>query len=126
VLTDAEHARVPEFGFVSGRSTAGDRLATIRTTFHQQGRLVDPHTADALTVARRHVEPGVPMLVLETAQPVKFAATVREAIGREPPRPPAFDGIEDRPKRVVRLPHDAAALKAYIAAHAVRPIDSAA
>ena len=118
-LTDAEHARVPEFGFTSGRNSASDRLETIRATFRDQGRLVDPHTADALSVARRHLEPGVPMLVLETAQPTKFAATVREATGREPPRPPAFEGIEERPKRVVRIANDVTALKAYIAAHAV-------
>jgi threonine synthase len=120
-LTDAEHARVPEFGFTSGRSLAADRLATIRATEREQGRLVDPHTADALFVGRRHVEPGVPMLVLETAQPAKFAATVREATGREPPRPPGFEGIESLPKRVERMGNDVAALKAFIARHAVRP-----
>jgi threonine synthase len=119
-LTDAEHARVPAFGFTSGRSTGGDRTATIRATFREQGRLVDPHTADALSVARRHLEPGVPMLVLETAQPAKFSATVREATGREPPRPRGFEGIEALPKRVVRIANDVAAVKAYLAEHAVR------
>ena len=120
-LTDAERARMPAFGFSSDRSTASDRLETIRSTAAQQGRLVDPHTADALSVARRHVEPGVPMLVLETAQPAKFAETVRAATGREPPRPPSFEGIEEKPKRVVKMANDAASLKAYIAAHAVGP-----
>ena len=56
--------------------------------------MVDTHTADGLKVAREHREPGVPMIVLETALPAKFAATIREALGREPERPAALEGIE--------------------------------
>jgi threonine synthase len=40
------------------------------------------------------------MIVLETAQAVKFAETIREALGRDPVRPAGFDGIEDLPQRV--------------------------
>ena len=36
------------------------------------------------------------MVCLETAQPVKFADTIREALGSEPGRPPAYEGIEAR------------------------------
>jgi threonine synthase len=57
------------------------------------------------------------MVVLETALPVKFAATIVEALGREPERPAKFVGIEKLPKRVTVLPADAAQVKAYIAAH---------
>jgi threonine synthase len=53
--------------------------------------------------------------VLETALPIKFAATIVEALGREPERPAGFEGIEALPKRVVKLPADAEAIKAYIA-----------
>jgi len=55
--------------------------------------------------------------VLETALPIKFAATIVEALGREPDRPVRFEGIEDRPKRVTRMAADAAVVKAYIAQH---------
>ena len=54
------------------------------------------------------------MLVLETALPAKFAETIREALGREPERPAAMQGIEDLPKRFAVLPRDAGRVKAYI------------
>jgi threonine synthase len=105
------------FGFESGKSTHADRLNTIRTTFERFGVLIDTHTADALKVAGEHLQAGVPMIVLETALPIKFAATIVEALGRGPDRPPQFEGIEDLPKRVTRMAADPAAIKAYIAQH---------
>ncbi len=104
-----------KYGFVSGRSTHADRLATIRDTFARYGVMVDTHTADGLKVAREHLTPGVPMIVLETALPIKFAATIVEALGREPDRPAKFQGIEDLPKRVTTMAADVAAIKAFIA-----------
>ena len=61
--------------------------------------------------------PGVPMIVLETALPIKFAATIVEALGREPERPARFAGIERLPKRVTVLPADVQAVKGFIAGH---------
>jgi threonine synthase len=53
--------------------------------------------------------------VLETALPIKFAATIKEALGREPNRPERFSGIEELPRRVKVLPADAQVVKDYIA-----------
>ena len=103
------------YGFVSGKSTHADRLATIRDTYQRFGSMIDTHTADGLKVAREQLQPGVPMIVLETALPIKFAATIEEALGRSPDRPARFEGIEALPKRVKLLPADAAAIKRYIA-----------
>ena len=105
------------YGFVSGKSTHANRLATIRQVFEHHGVMIDTHTADGVKVAREHLQPGVPMLVLETALPIKFAGTIVEALGREPERPAKFNGIEDLPKRVKVMPADVAQVKAYIAAH---------
>ena len=105
------------FGFASSRSTHADRLATIRDTDKRFATLIDTHTADGLKAAREHLAPGVPMIVLETALPIKFAETIVEALGHEPERPARFEGIEALPKRVVKLPADAEAVKAYIAQH---------
>jgi threonine synthase len=116
-LMPSEFARIAGFGFVSGKSTHADRVATIRDTFERFGLMVDPHTADGLKVAREHPLPGVPMLVLETALPAKFAETIHEALGREPERPAAQVGIEALPKRFTVLPPDVARVKAYIAEH---------
>ena len=105
------------YGFVSGKSTHADRLATIRQTWERFGVMVDTHTADALKVAREHLQPGVPMIVLETALPIKFAATIVEALGREPDRPAKFEGIEALPRRVTPMAADVGAVKSYIARH---------
>ncbi|TXI16356.1 MAG: threonine synthase, partial [Ottowia sp.] len=104
------------YGFVSGRSTHADRLATIRRVFAEHGVTIDTHTADGVKVAREHLQPGVPMIVLETALPIKFAATIEEALGQPPARPARFDGIEQLPRRVRVLPADAAQVKALITA----------
>ncbi|MEN9905451.1 MAG: hypothetical protein RLZZ555_2016, partial [Pseudomonadota bacterium] len=105
------------YGFVSGKSTHADRLRTIRDSFERFGQMIDTHTADGVKVAREHLKAGVPMIVLETALPIKFAATIVEALGQEPSRPAKFEGIEALPKRVKVMPADAEQVKAYIAAH---------
>jgi len=81
--------------------------------------MIDPHTADGLKVAREFVEDATPMLVLETALPVKFAATIREATGVEAPRPAGLEGLEDRPRRCTVMPADLARVKRFIADNAV-------
>ena len=116
-LTPEETARIAGFGFVSGKSTHADRLATIRRTWADHQDMLDTHTADGLKVARDHLQPGVPMIVLETALPAKFAATIEEALGRPPLRPAALEGIESLPKRFVAMSADVAQVKAYIARH---------
>ena len=105
-----------KFGFVSGKSTHADRLATIRDSYQRLGQMVDTHTADGIKVAREHLGTE-PMVVLETALPIKFAATIEEALGRQPERPAQFNGIEALPKRVQVLPADVALVKTYIAQH---------
>jgi threonine synthase len=104
-----------QYGFVSGKSTHADRLATLRDTWERHGVIIDTHTADGLKVALEHRLAGVPMVVLETALPIKFAETIVEALGRQPERPPKFDGIEALPKRVRVMDADVAAIKALVA-----------
>jgi threonine synthase len=105
------------YGFASGKSTHINRLATIQDVRKRFGQMIDTHTADGVKVARDHVKVGVPMIVLETALPIKFASTIVEALGQEPPRPAKFEGIEALPKRVQVMTADVAQIKAYIAQH---------
>ncbi|MEY4725936.1 MAG: hypothetical protein RLZ36_563 [Pseudomonadota bacterium] len=105
------------YGFASGKSTHANRLATIQDVYKRFGQMIDTHTADGVKVAREHVKAGVPMVVLETALPIKFAATIVEALGQEPTRPAKFEGIEALPKRVHVMKADVAQIKAYIAQH---------
>ena len=115
-LRDSAHwAQVQASGFAAGKSTHADRLDTIRRVDQRYGRLIDPHTADGVLVGERFQRPGVPMVCLETALPVKFEETVFEAVGRHPERPARFAGIEDRERFCEVVPNDVGALKAFIA-----------
>jgi threonine synthase len=107
-------ARLRESGFLSGRSTHADRLATIRAAADNYRIVVDPHTADGIKVGLEKRENGIPLICIETALPAKFAATIREALGREAARPAAYAGIEERPQRYSVLPPDVAVVKSYI------------
>ena len=106
------------YGFVSGTSTHADRLATIRSVEAADGIVIDPHTADAVKVAHdlRGKLDG-PIIVTETALPVKFSATIVEALGHEPERPAAFAGLEDLPRRMAEIPADAEVVKRLIEHH---------
>ncbi|HTH74185.1 MAG TPA: threonine synthase [Trinickia sp.] len=117
LVASGDFARVREFGFVSGSSTHDDRIDTIRDVHTRYGQIIDTHTADGVKVAREHLTASVPMVVLETAQPIKFGESIREALGRDPQRPAAFDGIESLPQRFEVLPADASSVKAFISAH---------
>ena len=68
-------------------------------------------------VARRLLASGEvtgPVVVLETALPVKFAETITQATGIVPPRPDRFAGIEDHPRHVTRIPADVDAVRRAI------------
>jgi threonine synthase len=85
-------------GFISGISTHKDRVASIRWAHDLSRTVIDPHTADAVTVARRLPKDGVPKVCLETALAVKFPEITEEAIGDVPAREPRFEALEDRVK----------------------------
>jgi threonine synthase len=112
-----EFSLPPGDEFVSGRSTHADRIATIRWVYSQYGVVIDPHTADGVKVGLEHARSGEALVCLETAQPAKFAATIREALGREPERPSGFENLESLPQRVTVVDRDAAALKRFIEQH---------
>ena len=110
-----EHRKCAAFGFASGKSVHQDRLATIRDVHQRCGVMIDTHTADGVKVAREHLTPGVPMIVLETALPAKFNETIREALGRDADRPAGFESLESLPQRFDAIDADAELVKRYIA-----------
>ncbi|MGE4368241.1 MAG: threonine synthase [Burkholderiaceae bacterium] len=117
-LTDMKPLFESRFGFVAGVSNHADRLATIRSVSSSTGVLIDPHTADGVKVAREYVEPGVPMLVLETALPAKFNETIREAIGRDAPIPPHLHDLATLPQKVQVMECRVDDVRRYIETHA--------
>jgi threonine synthase len=107
--------RVADTGFVSGSSTHADRVATIRRVWKDYGVMIDPHTADGVKVGLEHREQDVPLVCMETAQPAKFAETIREALGREPSRPAGFENLEKLPQRFEVMNADVGKIKHFIA-----------
>ena len=114
-LAGSKHfARVAQFGFVSGRSTHADRLATIRNVYREHGQIIDTHTADGVKVGLENREQGVPLICLETALPVKFAAAITEALGRAPEAPPGLENLELLPQRFTVLDAEVETVKRFI------------
>ena len=111
---DGVFADVPRFGFQSGVSSHEKRMQTIRQTWETYGVMIDTHTADGLKVALELREPGVPMLVLETALPAKFEDSIREALGRDPVRPAGMETLEDLPQCFDVMDADALLVKQFI------------
>ena len=103
------------YGFVSGKSTHADRIATIAAVYQTDQQLVDPHTADGIKVAREVRMSGEMIVCLETALAAKFEETVHEAVGEVAiPRPAALAGLEDLPQRVEVVPNDVEVVKSII------------
>ena len=111
--TDYWHA-LPKFDFASGKSTHQDRLKTIREVWQEYGVMIDTHTADGLKVGLEQRRPSLPLICLETALPAKFAETIQEALGRQPERPAAMEGIEKLPQRCEVMNADLVKLKTFI------------
>ena len=116
-LTQEEMSRIADYGFVSGKSTHADRLRTISDAWERHRTMIDPHTADAVKVAREHLRPGIRTIVLETALPLKFEDIIREATGQAAPRPVAVADLEQRPRRCEVIPPSADTVMTYIAQH---------
>jgi len=108
-------AKVAGYGFVSGASNHALRMQTIRDTHELYGVVIDTHTADGLHVGLKYRQPGIPLVVLETALPAKFEDAIQEAIGQKPERPAELANLEALPRRLEIMAPDVAALKAYIA-----------
>jgi threonine synthase len=79
--------------------------------------MIDTHTADGIKVAREYLQTEIPMLVLETALPIKFEETIQEALGRPAECPIAFTDIKDKPQRVTNIPASTSTVKAFIQDH---------
>ncbi len=95
-----------------GREIAGVRVseaetrAAIRSACRDWGAILDPHAAVAYSAAvrfRQATGTGVPIVVLATAHPAKFADVIREELGIEPELPAAERDWRSRPLLAVDL-----------------------
>ena len=101
--------------FASGAADEAATAATIARLFHDNGSVVDPHTAVAISVAERYLG-ATPMITLATAHPAKFPEAVASACGVNPELPDWAAGILRREERYDVLPAELAAIEAAIEA----------
>ncbi len=107
-------AKRDEWNILSGSSTHQNRLETIRKIYDQFDTLIDPHTADGVYVGEAYRDEDVVQICMETAKPIKFYETIREAIPNAPFDLTLVEEIEALPQKVTVLENESSALKALI------------
>ena len=100
--------------FTASRCGDAEIPGIIGRVHREHGYIVDPHTACAF----KDLDPGRVSVVLATASPAKFPATIRDAIGIEP-TDPGLEALKSRAIVKHRLPADPEAIRAFVAAHAI-------
>ena len=85
----------------------------MRDVYDNHGYLLDPHTAVGYLGLKEELQNrgGARGIVLATAHPAKFAGVIRDAVGIEPPMPPALERCADLPERIVEIPAEDQALR---------------
>jgi len=105
------------FGFTSSSSKHKNRINLIKKFHDEYEVIIDTHTADGVKASIDHLSEDIPMLVLETALPVKFEKSVLEAIGKKPVRPDALVGLEKIDQRFEIFDNSTALVKDFILAN---------
>jgi threonine synthase len=102
--------------FSANRGDEQECAAEIRAWMKEANYCVDPHTAIALAVAEKETrDASVPMVVLSTAHPAKFPASVKASCGVEPPLPDWLADLPKRKERITVLPPDQSAVERFVA-----------
>ena len=101
--------------FDAGTTDEASVAETMRHTLRHSGYLLDPHTAVAVSAARRtKYDPATPMVVLSTAHPAKFPDAVARIAGVTPGLPPRLASLMTDAERMTSLPNDAQAVASFI------------
>ncbi len=101
-------------GDLAGRSFNDEATRRAMGDVHRRrGYLLDPHTAVGYLGLKEELETlgGGTGVVLATAHPAKFADVIRDAVGIEPPVPPALERCANLPERIVEIPAEDLALR---------------
>ena len=113
-LTDELFERISNFGFISSSSKHVNRIGLIKKFYEDYNVIIDTHTADGLKAALDHFDSSIPMLVLETALPIKFEKSIFEAIGKYPDRPKQLQNIESLTQHNEVFNNDVNEVKSFI------------
>ena len=109
--------KVLGFGFTSSSSKHKNRINLIKKFYDEYEVIIDTHTADGVKASIDHLSEDIPMLVLETALPIKFEKSVLEAIGKKPVRPDALVDLEKIDQRFEVFDNSTALVKDFILAN---------
>jgi threonine synthase len=96
-----------------------ETLATINAVAGVQNKIVDPHTAVAISASRKLGFPEAPVVVLSTAHPAKFAEAVREATGAPPVLPEGLERLLTLPETLDVLPNKLSLIRQFISSRLV-------
>ena len=113
-LSDGDFQKIKKYGFVSSSSKHSNRMNFIRSVYNDFGAIIDTHTADGIKAAMDHSIAGNPMIVLETALPIKFEKSVFESIGVHPKRPHTLKDLELLDQKFEVFENNAELVKKYI------------
>ncbi|WP_336057755.1 threonine synthase [Nitratireductor sp. CH_MIT9313-5] len=103
--------------FAAGRASIDETAKTIAEVLKSADYLADPHTANAIHVARELAEPDEMMVVLSTAHPAKFPDAVEQACGVAPSLPAWLDGLMEKEEAYTILPSDLKMMEDHIDRH---------
>tara|TARA_B100000767_G_scaffold271122_2_gene296087 strand:- start:245 stop:712 length:468 start_codon:yes stop_codon:yes gene_type:complete len=109
--------KVLGFGFTSSSSKHKNRINLIKKFYDEYDVIIDTHTADGVKASIDHLSDNIPMLVLETALPIKFEKSVLEAIGKKPVRPNALVDLEKIDQRFEVFDNSSSLVKDFILAN---------
>jgi len=113
-LSDEDFEKIKKYGFVSSSSKHSNRMDFIRSVYNDFGAIIDTHTADGIKAAMDHSIASNPMIVLETALPIKFEKSVFESIGVHPKRPHTLKDLELLDQKFEVFENNAELVKKYI------------
>ena len=113
-LKEENFQKIKDYGFVSSSSKHINRVNFIRSIYNDFGVIIDTHTADGIKAAMDHSTSINPMIVLETALPVKFEKSVFEAIGVYPKRPDSLKDLELLDQKFEVFENSVESVKKYI------------
>ena len=104
--------------WAAARADTEQTCAVIRALWEQDGYLVDPHTAVAISAAWQRPMAEVPTICLATAHPAKFPDAIHRAVGADIARHERLEALLASPTRVEHLPAEADRVRQYLLAHA--------
>lgn len=105
-----------EHGISSGVATEAQVRTAMNKMIERHGAFIDPHTAVAVAVALR-AKPELPVVVAETALPVKFAETMHRYCGVQPVLSDRQREMMVADERYTVIEPNVDIVKAHIAAH---------